>query len=91
MQIETGKFCPLLKKNCIELKCAWFTKLTGSNPQTGQPIDEWGCAIAWTPILLIENTQAASHTGEAVESLRNKLVSLAPSNLDQRLALQDGR
>jgi len=51
-----------------------FTQLRGNNPNTGEPIDEWGCAIAWIPVLLIENSQQQRQTGAAVESFRNEVV-----------------
>ena len=75
MKIEPGTFCPLLKKDCIGLKCSWLTKLRGTNPNTGQEVDEYGCAIAWLPVLLVENSQQQRHTGAAVESFRNEMVS----------------
>jgi hypothetical protein len=74
MEIKAGDFCPLLKKDCITLKCAWFTQLRGKNPNTGKDIDEWGCSISWLPILLIENSQQQRQTGAAVESFRNEMV-----------------
>ena len=74
MKIEPGTFCPLIKKDCIQNKCAWFTQLRGNNPNTGKEIDEWGCAIAWMPILTIENSQQQRQTGAAVESFRNEMV-----------------
>ena len=74
MKIELGTFCPLLKKDCIQTKCAWFTQLRGITPNTGKEIDEWGCAIAWMPVLMIENSQQQRQTGAAVESFRNEMV-----------------
>ena len=71
MKIDVGTFCPLIKKDCIQTKCAWFTQLRGTNPQTGSEVDEWGCAVSWLPILLIENSQQQKQTGAAVESFRN--------------------
>jgi len=59
---------------CRQTDCAWFTQLRGNNPNTGEPIDEWGCAIAWIPVLLIENSQQQRQTGAAVESFRNEMV-----------------
>lgn len=44
------------------------------NPNTGSEVDEWGCAITWLPVLMIENSQQQRHTGAAVESFRNELV-----------------
>ena len=74
MKIETGTYCPLIKKDCIQTKCAWFTQVRGTHPQTGEPVDEWGCAISWMPVLLIENSQQQRQTGAAVESFRNEMV-----------------
>ena len=74
MKIETGTYCPLIKKDCIQTKCAWFTQVRGTHPQTGQEVDEWGCAISWMPVLLIENSQQQRQTGAAVESFRNEMV-----------------
>lgn len=76
MKIEAKTGCPLNKfKPCKQLECAWFIQLRGLNPNTGQEIDEWGCAIAWQPILLIENAQQQRQTAAAVESFRNEVVS----------------
>lgn len=75
MQIKSKTGCPLNKfKPCKELECAWFTKVVGHNPNTGQEVEEWACAIAWTPVLLIENSQMQRQTGAAVESFRNETV-----------------
>ena len=75
MQIEPGSFCPLIGKDCITNQCAWFTQIRGVNPNTGKEVDEWGCAVAWTPMLLIENAQQSRQTGAAVETFRNEMVT----------------
>ena len=75
MKIESKANCPLDNFNpCRQTDCAWFTQLRGNNPQTGEPVDEWGCAIAWIPVLLIENSQQQRQTGAAVESFRNEVI-----------------
>lgn len=74
MKIEPGQYCPLIKKDCIQTRCAWFTQVRGVHPQTGKDVDEWGCAVAWLPVLLIENAQQSRQTGAAVESFRNEMV-----------------
>ena len=75
MKIESKANCPLDNFNpCRQTDCTWFTQLRGNNPNTGEPIDEWGCAIAWIPVLLIENSQQQRQTGAAVESFRNEVV-----------------
>jgi len=75
MKLEQGKFCPLIGEDCLGLKCSWFTQIRGTHPQTGQEIDEWGCAVTWIPTLLIENSQQQRQTGAAVESFRNETLN----------------
>ena len=81
MKLKAGSFCPLIKKDCIELKCAWFTQLRGSNPNTGEEIDDWGWAVGWLPVLLVENSQQQRSTGAAVESFRNEMVKANDNNV----------
>jgi hypothetical protein len=74
MKLEKGNFCPLLKKDCVQLQCKWFIQIRGMNPNTGEDVDEYGCAIEWMPILMIENSQQQRQTGAAVESFRNEMI-----------------
>ena len=74
MKLEQGKFCPLIGKDCIGLQCSWFTQVRGLNPNTGEEIDDWSCAVTWLPTLLIENSQQQRATGSAIESFRNETV-----------------
>ena len=74
MQLKQSSFCPLIKEDCKQMGCSWFTQLRGKNPQTGAEVDEWGCAITWLPMLLVENSQQQRQTGAAVESFRNEMV-----------------
>ena len=74
MEIKPGTYCPLIKKDCIQLQCSWFTQVRGTNPNTGKEVDEWACAIVWMPMLMIENSQQQRQTGAAVESFRNEMV-----------------
>lgn len=56
------------------MECAWFIKVVGKNPNTGEDLEDWGCSIAWMPILMIENSQQQRSTSAAVESFRNEMV-----------------
>jgi hypothetical protein len=86
MQIESKANCPLDGfKPCRELECAWFMKIAGTNPNTGKEVEEWGCAIAWMPMLMIENSQQQRQTGAAVESFRNEMVK--NNEVSQRVLL----
>lgn len=75
MKLEAKTNCPLDGFNpCRQLDCAWFMKVRGNNPNTGEEIDDYGCAMAWMPVLMIENSQQQRQTGSAVESFRNEMV-----------------
>lgn len=74
MELKPGNYCPLIKKECVGLKCAWFTKVEGYNINTGKQVEEWNCAITFIPMLLIENSGMSRQTGAAVESFRNEMV-----------------
>lgn len=75
MKLEVKANCPLDGFNpCRQLECAWFMKIRGNNPNTGEEVDEYGCSMAWMPMLMIENSQQQRSTGAAVESFRNEMV-----------------
>jgi hypothetical protein len=78
--MKKGNYCPLIKKNCIEHKCAWYTQVRGLNPNTGQEIDQWGCAVSWMPVMSIEVAQKQYQTAAAVESFRNEIVRTNSEN-----------
>ncbi len=75
--------CPLGAK-CEELKeengkpvlyrCPWYIKIMGRDPNTGKEIDNWGCAIAWMPALMINTANEARQGAAATESFRNEMV-----------------
>lgn len=77
--------CPLMGgEPCVEdgsirngelVKCRFWVSVMGSNPQTGETLNTGDCAIAWMPVLLIENSKVNRETGAAVESLRNEGVT----------------
>ena len=48
--------------------------MIGKNPNTGQDVSEWNCAVSWLPMLLIEGSQQTRQTGSAIESFRNEMV-----------------
>lgn len=59
---------------CRKFDCGFYVGLRGKCPNTGDDVDEYGCAVAWMPLLLIENAQQSRQTGAAVESFRNVVV-----------------
>lgn len=83
MKIEVKQNCPLNNfEPCKQFECAWFIQVRGTNPQTGQEVDEYACSMAWMPLLMIENSQQQRQTGAAVESFRNEMVKANQSSQD---------
>jgi hypothetical protein len=72
--LKNGTFCPLIKKDCVGLTCAWYTRVQGYDMNSGTQVDSYECAISWLPMLLIENSGQQRSTGAAVESFRNEMV-----------------
>jgi hypothetical protein len=72
-----GMICPLHQKDASEVchKCPWWTRVVGKNPQSEEMIDDWRCAVALLPMLLVENAQMQRHTTAAMETFRNGMIS----------------
>jgi hypothetical protein len=69
-----GPVCPFLKKACIGHDCAMWTNIVGTNPQTGQEVNQFDCSIKWFPVLLLENAKQTRGAQAAIESMRNAVV-----------------
>lgn len=91
MQMQRKNLCPLAGfVECRQLDCALFTQLRGTHPQTGADIDEWGCSLAWLPILLIENAQQVRQGAAATESFRNEMVKATGTMMQLALLPSNG-
>jgi hypothetical protein len=72
--------CPYtgFQKSCwegvAEHSCPKWIHILGSDPNTGQQVDKYGCNDSFQHILMIENSQMQRQTGAAVESFRNEMV-----------------
>lgn len=83
MEIKVAD-CPLGAK-CEEVKiengkqvmyrCPWYVMVRGTDMNTGREIDDWGCAIAWMPTLMINTANEGRKGVAATESFRNEVVT----------------
>ncbi len=80
LQCPLGCKCEEIRDNVIH-RCTWFIKLRGTNHNTGEEVDEHGCAMAWLPVLLVENAGATRSASAAIESLRNEVAPPVPFRL----------
>lgn len=66
------------EKSCRELvldgACQRWSKISGSNPQTGEPMDKWACVDDLTHILLLEIGNQTSKVSVEVNALRNEVA-----------------
>lgn len=90
---DEGAICPLHKEDMSKVchKCPWWTLVRGKHPQTEQMIDEWRCAIALLPVLLIENAQVSRQTNAAVETFRNGVIQGVTESVFRAAAAIEGR
>jgi len=89
--LKNGTFCPLIKKDCVGLTCAWYTRVQGYDMNSGNQVDNYECAISWLPMLLIENSGQQRQTGAAVESFRNEMVKANEVNTQLILAASESQ
>jgi len=101
-------FCPLVKGTCLNgyvkgvmpedaatgerTVCAFFTNLMGKDPQSGETINDPGCAIAFMPIITLEGNQmtrsVAASTDKVATEVRHQhasFVGALPREAQERL------
>lgn len=73
---EPGSICPLMRKDVSKVchTCAWWTKLSGTHPQTGAAVDLWQCAIVSQFMATLDVGRHAHAGGVATQELRNDIV-----------------
>lgn len=87
-----GPICPLHRKDVSKVchTCPWFTRIMGKNPQSEEMVDNWHCAIAVLPMLLVENAQVSRGTTVALEGLRNGVISGVAQAVHRRMIDANG-
>jgi hypothetical protein len=67
--------CPILSVGqpdmvpCVEHRCRWFQKIEGTNPQTGEPVEPWDCAVPMLFVAVLENAKQQRDTRKAVAEM----------------------
>lgn len=73
-----GAKCEEVKANSegeqVLYRCPWYTRVRGFDHNTGEERDDWGCAIAWLPALMINTANESRKGVAATESFRNEMV-----------------
>lgn len=94
--------CPFNGKKCINGKredfpkneigepatCRFWTGVAGMDPQTGEPVNDHDCAVAWLPMLLIEGANMTRHATASVDKTANILFGALPDPVQQKVLKQ---
>ncbi len=85
MAKDVKVICPMMGgEPCVEdgdirngelVRCRFWVTVVGLHPQTGETMNNGDCAMAWMPLLLIENSKVNRETGAAGERMRNEGVT----------------
>jgi hypothetical protein len=86
--------CPMWQAPCKQHGCRFYIKVTGHNPNTGVIEDRWDCALAWLPILTIENSQQQRQTGASTDKVATEIdkfrAQMARQNNQMQQLLLEG-
>lgn len=66
-------FAKTCRSIVAECTCPKYVTLLGTDPQTGQPVNNSGCVDSFLPMLLLENAQQSRQTGASVDNLRTEM------------------
>lgn len=74
---KPGLYCPLWRKDVSKVchTCAWFSHVTGTDPQTGAPVSQWMCAQTMMVLATMDAAKAAYEGGAVTQHLRNDLLA----------------
>lgn len=90
-KIGDGELCPLLNGPCVEAKCRFWMRLQGTDPQTGNPRDEFGCAIPWLVVVTLEGNKETRQAAAAMESTRNEMVRCGEGIKDVLVGIEQSK
>lgn len=68
-----GTFCPFVRGECVQHECALYTRVLGKRPQSEAVTEEFGCALAFLPTLIIENAQMQRQTCATVDKVAKEV------------------
>jgi hypothetical protein len=100
---KAGWACPLNGKACndgvredfpevapgVKVHCRWWQHVLGKDPQTQKEIDNFDCAVAWLPVIGIENSQMTRHAAASADKVANEVAQTkqAVSTLSRAVAV----
>lgn len=82
--------CPQWKKPMCDVchRCPLWMRISGTHPQTGEPMEKWDCALALQVLMQMDTARKVVGVVEATDSMRNELVVRADRAAAQRDLLE---
>lgn len=53
--------------------CDWWRHIRGTDPNTGEALDEYRCSVSWLPMLMMELGRQQGLTASAVKTVANEV------------------
>lgn len=75
--------CPMHQKAMVKVchTCPLWMSLRGKNPQTGEELDDWNCAMAWGPLLAVNAAREMAMLGAEMNAMRNETKKASDEHL----------
>lgn len=78
-----NKTCREIVTSCT---CPKYVHILGANPNTGQPVDVWGCIDSLYHLLLIENSQMQKQTAASCDKVATEVAKFHENSVKTSLA-----
>lgn len=78
MQIPQGpadRVCPFHRRPMSKVchTCPMWTLVRGKDPQSTEDVDQWNCALAWLPMMMINVAQQSRQTGASCDKVATEI------------------
>ena len=80
---DADLICPLHKAAMEDVchRCPWWFQVRGTNKNTGDEIDDWKCAVAILPLLMVETADKIRQTDATIQGMRNEAKTAHEENI----------
>lgn len=83
-----GHKCEELKDGAVH-RCHLYQRAQGPHPNTGEWVDQWGCALAHQNLVLTHLGKQTYRTSQIMEDFRNKVVAQNKALLESQTLLEN--
>ena len=72
---NSGMECPLRRRSVEKVchRCEFYDRIVGINPQSGEHVDKWMCAINRLVFMSLETVKTQRETDSTMQEWRNEL------------------